>query len=831
MNKLKRVALEINFRIFDNMSDKEIERVCRRALSSWGRLIEQSDNVSVLFWGSHGDEITAFDGNMNKKLNWARYIGFCNLDKNAYPVDVSHYWNLSAIPYRKNPPIVTYRDVKNIVDTFKRLSKEMYNKKLFAGTSYCASPEFIEDDWKFKIHPELITNGPASKYKRTLAFVDFAKRMHADKMKYFGYPKGIPEGTHFGEFLGRQTRLMAKALGFDYIWFSNGFGFTPNSWYTVGKVFDGEKYYSENVKKESEGILEFWKEFRKECPDLPIEIRGTDYSVGLDLAKDAVPIRDIYKYGNVKVPPPNVPWGSRNLGQQIGIYLTRISELPGKTFPFRFYVEDTWFDSRPWLYFYGKEPYDIYSTMSVTRVNAVGKVENPSDIELLTINSEKGEISEQSANEIIPYMRRAMDDFPTEPGIAVLVYPFDEYNDMLDEHPELLSQLNLNDVYINEAIAQGLPLNTVISTANFMKLKNPLKVFGNSVLIVPAGLADWKYAGKLIDYVKKGGKVIFYGNTKYAPEKLREFLNLSTAEPLTGELKPESTLRRDFFKGGAPERIIIHRDLLSGGGVSEVLKKINKNTKVKVTVTQNGKKRIYALLRTEPSWKGGKVGWIRGTLPFDSKAEQVTYVEDDQFKVHHTGEWLRHMLAEFGFVINQERTNLGLQKAVKDPTLAFVSNQKVQKPLSAPVILFVSKSKGACFLNGTKPDSTVITNISFPDGAPLATEREIVVEKSSARYYFDKSFHYECRVFVKQKEKSTILVKERPPLRGSNCIKKLDISGLRNATLTIFCHPKALNGKRYKVITLDNRPVKYKIDKARDAIIIENTSEDLSVCW
>ena len=88
MAKLNRVVLEIGLRPFDNMSLREIERVCRHALSSWSKLIEQGETISVLFWTGNGDEIVQFDGNMNKEVNWGKYIGFCNLDSDAYPADV-----------------------------------------------------------------------------------------------------------------------------------------------------------------------------------------------------------------------------------------------------------------------------------------------------------------------------------------------------------------------------------------------------------------------------------------------------------------------------------------------------------------------------------------------------------------------------------------------------------------------------------------------------------------------------------------------------------------------------------------------------------------------
>lgn len=43
--------------------------------------------------------------------------------------------------------------------------------------------------------------------------------------KYAAFPDGIPDGTPPGTFLGRQVNALFGALGFDFRWFSNGFGF------------------------------------------------------------------------------------------------------------------------------------------------------------------------------------------------------------------------------------------------------------------------------------------------------------------------------------------------------------------------------------------------------------------------------------------------------------------------------------------------------------------------------------------------------------------------------------------------------------------------------
>ena len=139
------------------------------------------------------------------------------------------------------------------------------------------------------------------------SFVCCYAELNADSASYAGFPDGIKQGTSFGKFLGRQTKCFCADLGFDYLWLSNGFGFGLETWGVCGAIFDGTKFDSaagENIK---EKIFTFWTEFRKELPDLPIETRGTNLATGMDLASDAVPLRDIYKNVPGISAPPNSP--------------------------------------------------------------------------------------------------------------------------------------------------------------------------------------------------------------------------------------------------------------------------------------------------------------------------------------------------------------------------------------------------------------------------------------------------------------------------------------------------------------------------------------------
>src|SRR5690606_29305064 len=136
--------------------------------------------------------------------------------------------------------------------------------------------------------------------------------LNADTRRYAGFPDGIPQDTSLGAFLGRQFKFLARDLGLDFIWLSNGFGFGMETWRTVGPLFDGATLSPEKAPATREKILGFWRDFRRECPDLGVMTRGTNLGTGTDLASDATPLREIYEGGWNIEPPPNSPWAALN---------------------------------------------------------------------------------------------------------------------------------------------------------------------------------------------------------------------------------------------------------------------------------------------------------------------------------------------------------------------------------------------------------------------------------------------------------------------------------------------------------------------------------------
>ena len=123
-----------------------------------------------------------------------------------------------------NPPRMTYGNLKTIARILKQTGQRMTGKPVQMGATFDPGGEFAVSDFKFKRHKEIArlgTRGPNT-------WVDCTATFDADPRAYAGFPKGIPAGTPFGTFLGRQSQHFLTDLGFDYIWFSNGLGFPHN---------------------------------------------------------------------------------------------------------------------------------------------------------------------------------------------------------------------------------------------------------------------------------------------------------------------------------------------------------------------------------------------------------------------------------------------------------------------------------------------------------------------------------------------------------------------------------------------------------------------------
>lgn len=372
----KSVTLEVSLKPFKRTDEDYIRSVCKQIFTQWHGLLKNREVISIMLWTADGSEILDYAGDPNDSFEWCCYMGTANreLATDDDRPDLSIHAKKRF--YTSDPPIMTYGILKRIVTILKQEGNRLFpDSKITVGETFDIGPEFAVSDFKYHRHTEIL--GKTSNVD-SFGFIDSTAHLSADNRRYAAYPDGIPEGTPFGLFLGKQANAFLADMGFDYLWLSNGLGFSADPWSMEGKIFDGEHFYPSRLKRTANEVFEFWKYFREGCPDFLVETRGTNNSVGIDYATDGVPLYDIYN-GNFNItPPPNSPWAALNddFGLELMGHMTRICGYPATNFLFRFYIHDPWWVNSPWYDRYECNPHDIYMPMSVCRLNADGKTEN-----------------------------------------------------------------------------------------------------------------------------------------------------------------------------------------------------------------------------------------------------------------------------------------------------------------------------------------------------------------------------------------------------------------------------------------------------------------------
>lgn len=502
----KSVTLEVSLKPFKKVDDASIREVCTAIYEQWRPLIKNRETISIMMWTADGSEILDYTGDLDRKFEWCCYVGTANRPLvGELPLETSLHERKQY--YMDNRPEMTYRVLKKIVATLKEEGQKRYpNAKIRVGETFDTGPEFAYSDFKYHRHRECISGTGVDRF----GFVDATALLNGDDYPYAAYPNGVPDKTPMGTLLGAQANIFLKDMGFDYLWLSNGMGFCYEPWSELGKIYDGEKFYPEKLQDTKEKVFQFWKLFRDACPDFPIEVRGTNYSVGMDYASDGVPLYDIYNGNFIVTPPPNSCWAAINddFGIELLGQLTRNCNLPGKDYIYRFFLHDDWWPTTPWYDRYEGNPHDIYIPMAISRVNEEGEIHTPSRFYILTIDNTKGEMPDQCANEVIPHFLKAEKDAPDEAGPLVLVYPMREYTTSHDA--TLLEEMYFGDCFLRDALNNSFPLATVVSTDNFAK--HSLEIYQKSILVVPAAFDNDLVKDKLAEYAAKGGKVIVYGS-------------------------------------------------------------------------------------------------------------------------------------------------------------------------------------------------------------------------------------------------------------------------------------------------------------------------------
>lgn len=810
-NRFHNITLEMSLKPFKVNDKAYIRMVAEEVFTQWSALLRHADTVSVMMWTSDGSEILDYKGSMDQPLEWARYMGNPNTGKEvgSGPEELSIHER--AYLYMENPPNYTYADLKFIVQTLKEAGRKITGKPILVGTTFDPGPEFAKSEFKYKKHPEIL-DGSAMGHK---TFVSCYSVLKADKEAYAGFPAGIPANTPFGTFFGRQSRHFLVDLNFDFIWFSNGFGFGFEGWSATGAIFNGKSFEQNKIKDATAKIGEFWKLFRTECPNFEIRTRGTNLSAGSDLARDAVDLRNIYKGKFNMLPPPNSPWAALDgdFGLEMSGYMSRMSELPDNRFPFRYYTHDPWWLNSPWLDRYGREPHDIYLPMAVCRIDASGNIGIPTHLSFLTIDDTYGNMPVQVPNEVTPHILKARMDSPTAPGPLVWVYPFDEYHDWAHQFKDRLPEIYYGDWFIRQAINNGLPLNTVISTTSFQSVitKKP-EFFRESALMTIAPEAGSSLEKALMKFVENGGKLIVFGPADHSGEAFTDFLNLKNETPLEGEFRIVTDYMPDVLETEYP-KVLNHRSLLCGGGIRTVLKNAkDRNTKLLVQVEQSGAKRDIAWVTGKPEWHGGKVVYLRGTNSCRFDGGRLL-TPDDPSK-WFTGPLLsRYVLHEFGIDCSVDKQD----PSVKNP------------------VLTIARSNNAFIFSGYNPGTTVKLRFKMQQGAPLLLGFGTKLEKGNSTYVMPTAWNRECRIFVEQNDGIVSCNEQHSGQVGIT--KRYQVGGLKNATIRIYpeddvtaqsFHAYVNAGYPWKTGQVAFKTGDEKLGKH---FIVENVTGNLTVSW
>lgn len=756
------VTLEMSLKPFRDPSSPAVEAVCKHLFTQWLPLCRHAKGISVMLWSSDGSEILDYQGDLDAEFEWARYLGGANARPNPNRKEPGLDLHSRTYLYCGNPPVFTYRWQKDLIATFKRVGQAVTGKPVRVGATFDPGPEFAQSSFKYERHREICLAETMS----CQPFVCCYGVLRGDTHRYAGFPEGIPDGTPFGRFLGRQCKHYLADLGFDYIWFSNGFGFGSETWGALGEVFDGTTFHTERCAELGQRGLDFWRLFRAECPDFGIETRGTNLGTGMDLASDAVPLKAIYEGGFNLAPPPNSPWAAINgdFGVELVGWMSHFAEHPpGRMAPFRFYTHDPWWINSPWLDRYGREPHDIYLPLSASRVTEDGSVETPQVVEFLTADDSYGQLPDQVPVEVIPHVLKGLADRPDAPGPVVWVYPFDEYHRYTFEQPRRIGEVFFGDWFMRDAVNQGFPLNTVLSTRAFPEAarRAPERLAG-SVLVTPVPDGRSEVEKELRAFVGRGGKVLLYGPLDHASMGLRSELGMMLDDPLEGDFEVEVSGDVDEVARTGPE-LLRHGAIHSAGGLRE---RTGAGATVIAMARCGSDTRVISLTRELRGANGGAWAWVRGTLSCDpSKLRRgnrlvTAYPANDVFRAERL---MRLALARLGV------------------TVGFRHDDVEQKlPLTC-----VHRHANGFIFSGYVPEQHVDIELRLPYGAPLMQNVQARLVNGRARYRLPKAWHTDCRVFVEQVAESLVTCYDQPPVMVG-IQWRYRLTGLKDATVRFF---------------------------------------------
>lgn len=829
----RRVTLELSLKPFYDDSPQTRRRVAEELFRQWMPLCHRAEVVEVMLWIGDGNEILDWRGNVDDCFEWGYWLGSANHvqpaatqladEKDPDPQGIGFHTDdrdpqargLHRRPYlyRENPARFSYRWLAGLVDDVKCIGTQLTGKPIHIGLTFDPGPEFTISEFKYRRHPELCPNG--LKYGLSKAFVPCTARLHADPVAYAAFPDGIPEDTGLGTFLGRQLAHLKSAIDFDFVWFSNGFGFGTQTWSYRGTLFDGTHFSPELARRQREAILGFWGDFRHET-SLPIRTRGTNLTTGVDLASDGVPLRDIYKTANVTA-PVNSPWAAldSDFGLELAGWMSHVAEVPDGHFAYRFYAHDPWWMNSPWLDRYERRAHDIFLPLCVSRLNEMGTVKPADDFNVLTADNSLGEMPDVVAAEVCAHVLRTRELAPDALAPLLWIYPSEEYHSQtFGENPDLAT-VYCGDWLVRGFINNGLPLNTVASSGNFLAdfARRPQK-FAATVLVTPVPASNSPLRTALLRHAKSGGKILLYGPVLDDDQELCGILGLEPASGQEGELNLglcETT--HQFFAGEPIPARLRHSSVFSAGALTHRFRGDGSAQKQLAWAENANDLRALAVFAALPHWNGGALGWLRGSVSADeTKPAHLLPAALDSTQFFHSEALGRALLARLGTLLQVRR-----EGEARSPIFAF------------------ARSNNAWVLAAYNPDDAQIT-LNFPQGAPLPLGTRVRVNKNGGHFQPQAAQLSECRLFVQQTAESTIVVQEIPSIMVGVRRRWL-IKGLKNARLRFFpetdCsgHVEFLSDPAFPYFTGDFQPSHTVAAPDGRYLEVEDISGILLISW
>ena len=793
MKNLQRVTLELSSKPFIDDSEATAVRVADHLFTQWLPLIREAQEVAVMLWTADGSELLTWTGDEKDTFEWAYWHGCAEPLPPPEPRRERDKLHTHYYPkkYREDVTPRTFGWLRRTIEILKERGEAITGKPVSIGTTMDNGPEFALSPFKYQWHRELCAGSTVGTNRSIVCNAV----MHADDRRYAAFPDGVPEGLSFGTFLGKQYKAFAEHFHIDFLWLSNGAGFGRDPWGMTGFLFDKETFYPENAGNAAATMLGFWHDLYTACPGLKVETRGSNFSAGVEMASDAAPLKELYREYRI-APPVNSPWAAINYnsGLELAAWMSHIAELPDERIPFRFYIHDPWFLNSPWLDRYEREPWDLFQPLSVSRISSDGQAHGANRVSFLTADNSYGEMPDQVPNEVIPLILDAWNTAPDTAGPLAWLYPFDEYNDLVRGNSPRPQSVLREELFLGEALQNGLPLNTVISTAEFRK--NPAAV-QDRILVTPVSAWTEENRSALEAFSAAGNRILVYGGTANAPAWLLEKLQLKNAAPVTGKVTVTSP--------GDPEsgKCAYVHSAYNEGGLQAV--PAGNDGRIFAQAEQNGEVRILA-------YGTGNFLYTEALPPMPEKIDRKNRTLDvaPPGTVFQTAALPVRILSGFGW--------------------------ELTAPGDVPPRTTISRHNNAFYYSVFARDTTLDMAISAPWGAPILTGMETRLAKGRAIWRLPRFFRRECRAYIRQESgviSSKVEHQAYPAFHD-----RREYAGLQNAEVAFFppegAEPEFLirdQGDRWNLLHGELLTPEWQNTANGRCAVLRNVTGDLLISW